>query len=87
MTGYDPRIPSDLQGRILRLEAGYRQCIEDLEGWASWAGDYCQEDVRKHQAILDDTYDARPSTDELLGACLLPKGTTTDHIIAELRRD
>lgn len=82
---YDPRIPSDLQGRILRLERGYKECLEDLQHWASYAGDYFQEkwdlagDIAKHQSILDDTFDFRCPPDELLGCMQLEDGETVDQ--------
>lgn len=86
-------IPSDLQGRIMRLERGYTECLEDLQHWASYASDYFQEkwdlagDIAKHAAIIEDTYDFRCPTDELLGCIKLEDGETVDQIMEQIRGD
>ena len=49
----------DAKQRIARLEAGYREAIEDIECWGSYASGYFQDKhdlqgcLRGHMAILD----------------------------------
>jgi hypothetical protein len=55
---------TDAADEIERLRAGYAECIEDMEDWASYADRYNSEfdikdDIKRHEAILKESAKAQ----------------------------